>query len=112
MQLFLDLEGAHEMSKKWGSESKDKISFVTSYIQHVIHSSELPRELQEMCVCQAPFPRNTDCPGLGHSKAPSFSKAPQLVRKHGQGSKATALRKKKKNHLLLFLVQSLTYKTK
>lgn len=25
MQLFLDLKGAHEMSKKWGSESKDKI---------------------------------------------------------------------------------------
>lgn len=45
MQLFLDLKGAHEMSKKWGSESKDKIPSVTSYIQHLIHSSELSREL-------------------------------------------------------------------
>lgn len=65
-----------------------------------------------MCVCQVPFPRNTDCPDVGHSKAPSFSKAPQLVTRHDQGSKATALRKKKKTISYFFWVQSLMYKTK
>lgn len=59
-------------------------------------------------------PPGFDSPGLGSSKVSSFPKAPWVILRYVQGSKATTQKKKgtrEKSQLLAFLVSSLMYNT-
>lgn len=93
-RLFLDLDEAHTMSTKWESEQK-RISSPpqaahTTYSTH----QNCPRSFKK-CVCGS-LPQGFDSPGLGSSKASSFPKAPWVILRYVQGSKATAQKKRKK----------------
>lgn len=57
-------------------------------------------------------PPGFDSPGLASSKASSFPKAPWMILRYVQGSKATTQKKRnKRKKLLAFLVSSLMYNT-
>lgn len=43
-KLFLDLDKAHTMSKKWESEKRQNFFSSASCTYHLLHSSELPKE--------------------------------------------------------------------
>lgn len=78
-----------------GVRTKDRISSPpqaahTTYSTH----QNCPRSFKK-CVCGS-LPQGFDSPGLGSSKASSFPKAPWVILRYVQGSKATAQKKREK----------------